>query len=345
MRFKKHFVLIVLLIFSLLLSGCSAARHRQDASVYAPGDNYRLVIYTSHKYELYWPIIKEFEERTGIWVEVVEGGTNELLERIAREADKPAADIMFGGGVDSLESYREYLSPYTCADTGNISSHFRSPDDLWTPFSLLPVVLIYNTKLVPLRQITGWIDLFEDNYRGRIAFADPNRSGSGFTELVTLIEAMDISRDEALRTFAGALEGRLLDDSGSVLSAVAEGNDLVGVTLEETAIQSIAYGYDIEMVYPIEGTSCVPDGSALVRGAVNERNAKLFLDFTVSLDVQQLLSDRYYRRPVREDVGQRFFLPALEDIALIDYDIDWAIQNRESILTDWDLYMSGEAAS
>lgn len=36
------------------------------------------MVYTSHKEEVYWPIIKEFEERTGIWVEVVSGGTNEL---------------------------------------------------------------------------------------------------------------------------------------------------------------------------------------------------------------------------------------------------------------------------
>ena len=344
MRYRKYFALFIPLIFTLLYSGCLAARQSQGSSVFTPGDNHRLVIYTSHKYELYWPIIKEFEERTGIWVDIVEGGTSELLDRIAREADDPAADLMFGGGVESLEFYRDYFSPYTCADTGSISSHFRSPDDLWTPFSLLPVVLIYNTKLVPHGQITGWIDLFEDNYRGRIAFANPDKSGSGFTELVTLIEAMGISRDEALRAFAGALAGRQLDDSGSVLLAVSEGNDLVGVTLEETAIQRIAFGYDIAMVYPIEGTSCVPDGSALVRGAVNERNAKLFLDFTVSRDVQKLLSDRYYRRTVRTDVGQPIFLEAPEDIALIDYDIDWAIRNREAILADWNLLL-GEAAS
>ena len=345
MRYRKYFALIILPVFMLLYSGCLGARHRQDASVFAPGENYRLVIYTSHKYEVYWPIIKEFEERTGIWVEVVEGGTNELLERIARGADDPAADLMFGGGVESLESYRDYLIPYACADAGSISPHFRSPDDLWTPFSLLPVVLIYNTKLVPYGQITGWVDLFEDNYQGRIAFADPSKSGSGFTELVTLMEAMGISQDETLRAFAEALAGRQMDESGYVPATVAEGHDLVGVTLEDTALQRISAGYDIALVYPVDGTSCVPDGSALVKGTVNERNAKLFLDFTVSRDVQQLLADRYYRRPVRTDVGQPASLVALEDIILIDYDIEWAIRNREAILTDWNLCVGGEAAS
>ncbi len=48
----------------------------------------RLTVYTSHKQEVYAPIIKEFEERTGIWVEVVPGGTTELLERIREEGKR-----------------------------------------------------------------------------------------------------------------------------------------------------------------------------------------------------------------------------------------------------------------
>ena len=345
MRNIKCLPLTIVFIFALLCSGCSSGRGRGDASGFAPGDNHRLVVYTSHKFEVYWPIVKEFEERTGIWVEIVEGGTSELLERIAGEADEPVADLMFGGGVESLESYGDYFSPYLCADAGGISSYFRSADDLWTPFSLLPVVMIYNTKLVPHGQLAGWADLFEDNYRGKIAFADPSKSGSGFTELVTLMEAMGISQDETLRAFAAALAGRQLDDSGSVLTAVAEGHDLVGITLEETALQRISTGHDIAMVYPSDGTSCVPDGSALVKGAANERNAKLFLDFTVSRDVQQLLADRYYRRPVRVDVEHPTGLAALEDIMLIDYDVDWATQNRDTILADWSLHLGGEVTS
>ena len=56
----------------------------------------RLTVYTSHKQEVYAPIIKEFEERTGIWVEVVPGGTTELLERIREEGEKGSCDVMFG---------------------------------------------------------------------------------------------------------------------------------------------------------------------------------------------------------------------------------------------------------
>lgn len=47
----------------------------------------------------------------GVWVQVVSGGTTELLERIAEEAETPVADVMFGGGVESLLAYEDYFMP------------------------------------------------------------------------------------------------------------------------------------------------------------------------------------------------------------------------------------------
>ena len=146
------------LTLGLLLTGC-AAGERASVSEFAPEEGERLVVYTSHKEEVYWPIIQEFEARTGIWVEVEAGGTSELLARLRREADAPAADVMFGGGVDSLEAYQDCFSPYFCAGWEGLDPAMRSEEGLWTPFSALPVVLIYNTKLVVPGQITGWRDL------------------------------------------------------------------------------------------------------------------------------------------------------------------------------------------
>ena len=106
---KKQFAAL-LLAAVCVLSGC-AGKTAGVPPVAAPTEDERLVIYTSHKEEVWRPIVREFEERTGIWVDVVTGGSNELLERIKWEADAPGADVMFGGGVESLESYAEYFSP------------------------------------------------------------------------------------------------------------------------------------------------------------------------------------------------------------------------------------------
>ena len=330
----KKWILFPLLA-ALFLSACQKTERTTE---YTPDESMRLTIYTSHKEEVYMPIVREFEERTGIWVDVITGGTNELLERIESQQDNVEADVMFGGGVESLKAYEHCFSPYVVGSSGSIREPHQAEDAVWTPFSALPVVLIYNTKLVSPDKITGWSSLSDPIFRGRIAFADPAISGSSFTALATQILAGN-SMGKTLATLAENLQGKTLSSSGDVLNAVADGSYLVGITLEETALKYIATGADLAMVYPEEGTSCVPDASAIVKGAPHSENAKRFLDFTVSYEVQQMLSESSYRRPVRSDIPAGESLLPLQDIVLVDYDIDWACKNRDVILSDWSFYL------
>ena len=330
----KKWILFPLLA-ALFLSACQKTERTTE---YTPDESMRLTIYTSHKEEVYMPIVREFEERTGIWVDVITGGTNELLERIESQQDNVEADVMFGGGVESLKAYEHCFSPYVVGSSGSIREPHQAEDAVWTPFSALPVVLIYNTKLVSPDKITGWSSLSDPIFRGRIAFADPAISGSSFTALATQILAGK-AMDKTLATLAENLQGKTLSSSGDVLNAVADGSYLVGITLEETALKYIAAGADLAMVYPEEGTSCVPDASAIVQGAPHSANAKKFLDFTVSYEVQQMLSESSYRRPVRSDIPAGDSLLPLQDIVLVDYDIDWACKNRDVILSDWLFYL------
>ena len=153
--------MIAALVLLLTLTGCAQTAVQPD---FAPAEEKRLVLYTSHKKEVWSPLVREFEARTGIWVEVVEGGSNE--------------DVMFGGGVESLESYRELFEPYACTDAAQILPQYRAKDDIWTPFSSLPVVFVYNPKLVRAGEITSWKDLLDPAWKGKIAFADPSVSGA-----------------------------------------------------------------------------------------------------------------------------------------------------------------------
>lgn len=339
---QKVLSALLALSFLLALPGC-APEPGSPALDHAPDESRRLVVYTSHKEEVWQPIVKEFEERTGIWVDVVYGATSELLERLDQEKASPQADVMFGGGVESLAACQDCFVPYACAGAEHILERFRSPEQLWTPFSALPVVLIYNTKLVAPDQLTRWSDLLDPVLRGKIAFTDPAVSGSSYTELVTMLSALGGERDDVIRRFAQNLGGVQLDSSGKVLTAVADGNALVGVTLEESALKRIAEEKNIAMVYPQDGLSCVPDGSAVVKGAPHEDNAKLFLDFTVSREVQSLLVEQFCRRSVRDDVEPAAGLPDLDQLPMADYDLRQAAQQREAILMTWAFYFEEDA--
>lgn len=322
----KRIMAGILALAAVLTAACGRAGD-EDGSAFAPPEDRRLVIYTSHKEEVYGPLIREFEQRTGIWVELETGGTTQLLEKISQ--GNTDCDLMLGGGADSLSAYARCFSPYYSIYNESIEPRYRSTDGSYSPFSALPVVLIYNTKLVRMNPPTGFASLLDPAWRGKIAFADPAVSGSSYTGLCTLLQALPGDREENLKSFAVNLDGRLLSSSGEVIGAVAEGSCYIGVTLEETALKGIDEGYDIDIIYPQEGTSAVADGAAIVAGCRHPENARSFIDFMLCPDVQQLLADDFSRHRVcGSDDG-------LEDIKLIDYDLQWASEKQQELLEIW----------
>ncbi|MEA5136160.1 MAG: ABC transporter substrate-binding protein [Candidatus Fimivivens sp.] len=327
-------IFALFLTATMLLGSCvskSAAEY-----VLSPSEDARLVVYTSHKPEIYGPIIKEFEERTGIWVQVVDGGTSELLERIELEKDAPGADLMFGGGIESLRACSDCFEPYACGQFPYIKANLIPEDNLWTPFSVIPMVIIYNKKLVAENEVTGWHDLLLEQWRGKIAFADPNTSGSSYTAVMTMIQCLGEGQTNVVERFADNLKDNyLLPRSGDVISKVENGSMYLGITLEEIALKRLADGADIGIIYPAEGTSAVPDGSAIIKNAPHTENAKLFLDFVSSQEVQRTIADKHFRRSVRNDVEVQDNMLAEDKIKIIDYDIQWASDQKEAFSQEW----------
>ena len=204
-------------------------------------------------------------------------------------------------------------------------------------FSRLPLVIIYNPRLVSSPP-AGFADLLESRLRGRIAFANPGVSGSSFTVLATLIQAL--GDEDALGRFADNVRGHELSGSGEVVSAVAAGEMRVGVTLYETAKKRMLAGEHIAVVWPKEGTSAVPDGAAIVAGCAHGENAQAFLSFILSEDVQRRVETVYARESVLTALGPGDSAPAFE---LCDYDIDWAAAHQREILKRWQALMEEDA--
>lgn len=331
---------------AVVLQGCGELPSGQQATYEVSEDN-KLILYTSHKEAVYGPIVKEFEERTGIWVDVHAGGTTEMLEKVKASQGLGTCDVMFGGGVESYEAYRECFEPYACGRSELLDPQFCSDENMWTIFTELPIVFIYNDKLVSEEEAPrSWEEFTDGKWNGHIAFADPRKSGTSYTALATMVQILQKEKKEAggfgtggqqiLEQFVTALDGNISAGSGEVVQEVGAGVRLVGITLEEAARKAMAAGADIGMVYPQEGTSAVPDGCALVKDAPHEENAKLFIDFTVSDDVQNLAIDQFCRRTVRTDITrQQDDTQALGTLKIVDFDLQWAGEYQQEILKHW----------
>lgn len=335
---KRKWRLLCISAAILAFSGCGGPQEEiPDISV---SEENKLVLYTSHKEEVYGPIVKEFEERTGIWVQVKSGGTTELLETIAEECGEQTCDVMFGGGVESYEAYSEYFEPYLCTQDKALDTTFYSQDGSWTVFSELPIVFIYNHKLVTKEEAPeGWAELLGGAWKGKIAFADPGNSGTSCTALAAMCQVLGQTPEELVGTLAEELNGNVSDNSKAVIDEVNEGTRLIGITLEETALKAIKQGADLSMIYPVEGTSAVPDGSAVVKNAPHRENARLFVEFTISRDVQRMVEEEFCRRTVRVDLLRE---QRTEELKTVPFDLEWASENQPVLLECWQKQMKQE---
>lgn len=330
MKHLKNGFLKLISTALLIMPLASCTSVQRETTIFSVDPSQTLVVYTSHKTDVYTPIIREFEKRTGIIVEVKDGGTIEMLNAI-KDGN---ADVMFGGGVETYLGYEDFIEPYYAEGYERITSKYISKEGYYTLFSDLPLVFIYNRKLVKEEDAPKrWNDFLNPKWTGRIAFADPNNSGTSVTILLALMSILGHNNPSVIQKFSEQLNGEYVGSSGNVLPAVESGASVVGITLEETAKKWALTHQDVGILYPKDGTFSIPDGSFLVKNCAHPENAKKFIDFTISLDVQKLLVDDMYRRSVRTDVP---FAKDEQEIKYNDFDLSWAAVQQEEVLKVWE---------
>lgn len=336
---RKIFKALLISLITLAVVACSGTPSDDTESK-------TLTVYSPHPSDTINLIVKEFQESTGITVEIVAAGTGELLSRVESEKDNPLADVFWGGGAESLASYVDYFESYEVANIDHIDAQYYDSENRWTGESPLPMVIMYNTNLVSEENApTSWADVLKPEFKGQIAMADPTKSGSAYTILLTMMTAFGgdtASGWQFAKDFHANLDGKILSSSSNVYIGVADGEYALGLTLEKEAIKYVLAGSPVKIVYPSEGTSAVPDAVAVIKGAKNLDNAKLFLDFVSSKETQEIMASELSRRPVRDDVEAPEGLDPLADIKLVDYDFDWAANHKQEILDQWKEIVVGQ---
>ena len=98
-----------------------------------------LVVVSPHPTAFMIPLIKEFENETGIRTEVISLGTSDAIKRIIGDEN---VDVLWGGSVLTVSSYADRFIP---ADTKNrkcFENIFSTVDERITCFTLVPSVIM-----------------------------------------------------------------------------------------------------------------------------------------------------------------------------------------------------------
>ena len=336
----RNYSIFTLCLLSLMILPLFASGLYEDRVF--PVENQRtLTVYSPHDSQPLYAAVKEFKEISGISVNVVSSGTGDLLERIRRENKEgtPLCDVFWGGGAESIAANADLFDPFTTVYNDRIPKESKDIHSLWVGESPAPVVIIYNTILVSPENVpTAWTDLLLPKWRGKIASANPSKSGSAYTLLCTMLTAFggqDGGGWDFISKFVENLEGKILDNSADTYRLVADGTFYIGLSQEKSAQTYIQTGAPLGISYPREGTSAVPDAIALVKGGKNRELALQFIHFLLGQDNQNMMATLYYRRPVRTDLPPPKGLPPMSSIKLVDYDLDWAAGSKQEILHTW----------
>ena len=152
-------------------------------------DNDKLAIYTQHPVEFVTPIVREFEARTDIEVEVVRAGSGQLLDWIEEDRENPKADILWGGSYYTMKPHAELFAAYQTENEPYVRSEFKNTEGNLIRFTDVPSVIMVNTDLLGNETIEGYEDLLKPEFYGKIAFADPNISSSSLEQLINMLYA------------------------------------------------------------------------------------------------------------------------------------------------------------
>ena len=262
-------------------------------------DSQTLRIYTSVTQGTVDAVVEGFEaSNPGVRAEVFRAPTGELAARIAAEQREGGirADILWMTDPLSVQQYDAggLLLAWQPDGLDAVPEEFRS-DTFWGT-RVLSMVVVHGTD-VPAP--ASWADLAGEAYTGGVAIPDPGFAGSALGALGFFALDDDYGFDfyEAL-VANGAVQ---VPSPGEVVSGVAEGRFLAGMTLEFSVRGAIDKGSPILMTRPSPGAVGIYSPIAVVDGADGEAVARDFVEYVLSIEAQEAIAATGWR-PVREDV-------------------------------------------
>lgn len=274
-------------------------------------------VYSARHYDVDDDLFDSFTEQTGIDVNVVEGKSDELLERIKTEGEDSPADVFItvdAGRLWRAEQAGVFQPVSSPVLDEKVPASLRHPDGLWYGLTKRARVLVYNVETVDPAELSTYKALADPEWNGRICVRS---SGNIYNQslLGSLIETIGL---EATETWAEGLVNNFArdPDGGDVnqIKAVAAGQCDVAIVnhyywarlakSDEPESQDVIA--KTAVFFPNQddrGTHVNISGVGMVAGAEHEESAIAFLEFLVSDEAQAVFANSNNEYPVVDGVA------------------------------------------
>lgn len=313
---SKHFKLLLAIFAAILIvaaiAGCSQKQEKSavtdEKEAADEKETKELVIYSGRKEPLIKPVIKAFEEETGIKVTLHSGGASELANQILEEASKPRADVIIANDAGTLEFLRleGALQKNDSENIDKVDKNFRAEDGSWIGVSARSRVIMYNTDLVKAEDAPKSVyELADPKWEGQVGIASSsNESLIGHITAIRKIKGDEFAEDFLRKLLAN--KPVILKGHTEVRKAVGSGEIKLGLVNHYYYHLQKAEGSPVGVIYPDqdaddqEGDGVMVNiaGAGIINGAKNLKAAQRFIDFLISPKAQEIFAGVNYEAPV-----------------------------------------------
>ena len=269
-------------------------------------------VYSARHYDTDMALYDEFTRQTGIKVNLIEGGSDALIERIVNEGEFTPADMLITVDAGRLwrASEKNIFQPVESQVMDQrVPANLRDPDGLWFGLSKRVRAIAYNKAAGLPIDVMRYEDLANPALTGSVCM----RSSSNIYNLSlmgSIIEAAGEAAAEAwaagvVKNFARKPQG----NDTAQLRAVASGE--CAVTIANTYYLGRMIGSDdpknnavtdaLTVVFPNQedrGAHVNISGAGVTRYAPNKDNAKKFLEYLTSDFAQELFAQGNNEYPI-----------------------------------------------
>jgi iron(III) transport system substrate-binding protein len=332
---KTNHRLLGILVLAILLSGMllSACQPQQVAST-------ELNVLCTPQEEWCQGMKQEFEAKEGITVNYVRMSSGEALARIQAEKDNPQFDIWWGGPIDSFIAAKaaDVLQPYDSPNYANLIDPvlYKDTDNHWVGVYVGSLGFATNKNWLDdhpgVEAPTSWDDLLRPEFQGQLMVAHPSTSGTSYTAMATVLQLKGEEAGwEYLRKYAAQM-AQFTKSGAAPAKFVGQGEAAVAIVFSHDIIHEIDDNRaPLVLTFPAEGTGYEIGGMAILKGAKHLDAAQKWFDWAISAE-GQALGPKYHAYQAPTVKGVELSYPELLEVKLIDYDFDWAGQNKTAFV-------------
>jgi iron(III) transport system substrate-binding protein len=289
-----------------------------------------VVVYSGREEELVAPLFEQFEEESGVDVQVRYGDSAELAATIAEEGENSPADVYFAQDPGALGAVEQagLLAELPEELLGRVDERFRDPDGHWVGTSGRARVIAYNTEMVSEDELPESVfDLTAPEWKGKLGVSPTNGSFQAFVTAMRLSEGEDATREWLEGILAN--EPKIYDGNTPIVEAAAAGEIELGLVNHYYlyVVREEQPDAPIENLYlpgDDPGALVSAAGAAILDGAEHPDEAEQLVDFLLSEAGQRFYAEAAAEAeyPLIEGVEPREGLPPLDELEGPELELD-----------------------